>query len=240
MLLEICANSYQSAVNAQEAGAHRIELCTELAVGGITPSYGLIKHVTENLTIPVFVLIRPRSGNFSYSDDEFNTMKHDIQLCKNLGCSGIVSGILKTNNTIDIERTKLLLELSKPLSFTFHRAFDWTPNPTKALEQLIDLGVDSLLTSGQEASAEKGIVLLKQLKKIATHRLIILPGGGINMANAKLFKTSGFKEIHTSASSIIKNYTIPIIPMNSQKFFNENIEVYSDSKKIKSILKIIN
>jgi len=202
MLLEICASNYKSAINAQTAGAHRIELCTELAVGGLTPSYGLLKQVLKVLTIPVFVLIRPRSGNFTYSDTEFEIMKQDIQLCKELGCSGIVSGVLNKNNTIDVERTKQLIELSKPLPFTFHRAFDWTPNPLDALEQLIDLGAKRVLTSGQEPSAEKGIELLKQLNTKAKDRITILPGGGINIENSKMLKDIGFTELHASATSI--------------------------------------
>ena len=164
MNLEICTNSYQSAINAEKAGAQRIELCSELAVGGITPSYGLIKQVVNTLQIPVHVLIRPRSGNFTYSDDEFNIMKQDIQLCKELGCQGIVSGILNIDNTIDIERTQELAILIKPLSFTFHRAFDWVINPFEALKVLNNLGVDRILTSGQNTSAEKGVERLKELK----------------------------------------------------------------------------
>jgi len=229
MKLEICANSYQSALNAQEAGAHRVELCQELSVGGITPSYGLLKQVIDTLSIPVFVLIRPRSGNFVYTEEEFDIMKQNIQLCKHLGFDGIVSGVLNKHNTIDIERTKALVELSKPLSFTFHRAFDCVSNPSEALEQLIDLGVDRVLTSGLETSAEKGLIILKQLHKKANGRIIILAGGGINSNNSKLFKEAGFYEIHASASSSIKSddslFSVPI--------------TYSDTKKIKAILDAI-
>jgi len=237
MLLEICACNYQSAVNAQIAGAHRIELCTELAVGGLTPSYGLLKQVLEVLTIPVFLLIRPRSGNFTYSETEFEIMKQDIQLCKDLGCSGIVSGVLNRDNTIDVERTKQLIELSKPLPFTFHRAFDWTPNPFEALEQLIYLGAERVLTSGQEPSAKKGLELLKQLKAKAIDRITILPGGGINIENSKMFKDLGFAELHASATSINSVIEPPKISMNSQKFYDETIEVISDVEKIEGILK---
>ena len=205
MKLEICANSFQSAKNAEEAGAHRIELCSELAVGGITPSYGLIKQVVEELSIETYVLIRPRSGNFIYTDVEIEIMKNDIQTCKDLGCSGIVSGVLKEDNSLDVKRTKMLIEISKPLAFTFHRAFDWTPNPIEALEQLIKIGVNRVLTSGQESNAEKGFELLKRLKSMANNRIIILPGSRIKSDNAMLFKEAGFKEIHASASTILKN-----------------------------------
>jgi copper homeostasis protein len=240
MKLEICANSYKSAIHAQEAGAHRIELCTELSVGGLTPSYGLLKQVIDTVSIPVCVLIRPRSGNFTYSNSEIDVMKHNIQLCKDLGCASIVSGVLNKDNTINIEHTKELIELAKPLSFVFHRAFDWTPNATQALEQLIDLGVERILTSGQETSAVKGISLLKELKRIAKGRVTILPGGGINTDNVSIFKKSGFEEIHASASTIKQVNDVPKIEMHSHKFFDETIEAYSDIDNIKSILNIIN
>ena len=229
MKLEICANSYQSAKNALEAGAHRIELCQELSVGGITPSYGLLKKVIEELDIPVFVLIRPRSGNFVYSDDEFQIMKNDIQVCKDLGCKGIVSGVLKSDNTLDVGRTKVLIELSKPLPFTFHRAFDEVKNPKETLLQLIELGADRVLTSGQKATAEEGLEFLKELKVLAENRIKILAGGGITSKNANLFKEAGLTEIHASASSTKKEgdgmFSVPL--------------TFSDPMKIKAILDAI-
>lgn len=229
MLLEICANSYQSAKNAQDAGAHRIELCQELSVGGITPSYGLLKQVRDTLSIPVFVLIRPRSGNFVYTEDELDIMKQDIQLCKDLGFQGIVSGVLNTDNTIDLKRTKELVELSRPLSFTFHRAFDCVKNPEEALEQLINLGIERVLTSGLQPSAEKGINTLKKLNEKAKERITILAVGGINQNNAKRFKEIGLKEIHASASSTIES---------DGSLFSTPL-TFSDSKKIKAILSAI-
>lgn len=231
MKLEICANSYQSAINAQKAGANRIELCSELSVGGITPSYGLLKKVSEEITIPIHVLIRPRSGNFCYSDDEFEIMKSNINICKKLGFSGIVSGVLNTDNSIDFLRTKELITLSKPLSFTFHRAFDGVSNPEKTLEILIEIGVDRILTSGLEEKAETGIEVLKKLQKIAQNKLIILPGSGINSKNVFLFKEAGFKEIHTSASKIIQ--------IEKTTFFGTNFQTVSDISEIKEILKVI-
>lgn len=226
MKLEICANSYQSAKNACNAGAHRIELCQEISVGGITPSYGLLKKVIEELDIPTFVLIRPRSGNLVYSDDEFQIMKTDIQLCKDLGCNGIVSGVLKPDNTLDVERTKVLIELSKPLPFTFHRAFDEVKNPKAALLQLVELGADRVLTSGQKVTAEEGLELLKELNVLAENRITILAGGGISSKNANLFKEAGLSEIHASASSTKKQddgmFSVPM--------------TFSDPMKIKAIL----
>ena len=200
MILEICASNYQSAINAERAGAHRIELCTELAVDGLTPSYDLLQQVLDTVSIPVHVLIRPRSGNFTYSDEEFDTMKRNIQHCKNLGCAGIVSGVLNEEQSIDIERTKALVLLSRPLAFTFHRAFDCTPNASEAMQQLIELNVERVLTSGQSDSAELGLHMLKKLKDKSKNKIIILPGGGINPKNANQFKIAGFNEIHASAT----------------------------------------
>lgn len=239
MILEICASNYQSAINAQAAGAHRIELCSELAVGGVTPSYGLIKQVMENLTIPVFVLIRPRSGDFIYSDAEFEIMKQDIQICKDLGCQGIVSGVLNSDNTVDKERTQELIELSKPLPFTFHRGFDRTPNPFDALKVLMELKVDRILTSGQATSAEKGILVLNQLKELADDVLTILPGSGINPNNVLIFKGAGFKEAHCSAVLSSKAPTSTTIPMNSPNFLNEGPEMTSNLEVITAMLQII-
>ncbi len=229
MLLEICANSYQSGKNAQDAGAHRIELCQDLPVGGITPSYGLLKQVIEHLQIPTFVLVRPRGGHFVYSDDEFEIMKQDIQICKDLGCQGIVSGVLNADRTIDTQRTQELVELSKPLSFTFHRAFDEVENPKEALEQLIDLGIERVLTSGQQSTAEKGIELLKVLNQIADDRITILAGGGINAPNAKKFSKAGLKEIHASASKKIEQ----------DKSMFGMTQTVSDIDTIKAIIKAI-
>lgn len=240
MLLEICANSYESAINAETAGAHRIELCSELAVGGITPSYGLLKKVMNDIKIPVQVLIRPRSGDFTYSRDEFEIMKENILLCKELGCAGIVSGILRQDQTIDTERTKTLMELAKPMTFTFHRGFDWVPNPLEAILELAVLGVDCVLTSGQAESAEKGILRLQELQELVENELIIMPGGGINPSNAYLFKESGFQEIHASATSIHQSINIPKISMNSTKLFNETRIAISNIRKIQQILERIN
>ena len=231
MILEICANSYQSALNAQNAGANRIELCSELSVGGITPSYSLLQKVAEKITIPVHVLVRPRSGNFCYSKDEFEQIKKDIKICKDFGFQGIVCGVLHSDNTIDIERTKELVELSKPLSFTFHRAFDCLTNPKKEILNLIDLGVNRVLTSGQKEKAIDGIELLKQLKEITENKIIILPGSGINSENVTYFKKAGFQEIHTSASKKVEN--------QNNVFFDKTIQTISDVTIIQEILKNI-
>ena len=228
MKLEICANSYQSAINAEKTGAHRIELCSELSVGGITPSHGLLKEVLRDISIPVNILIRPRSGDFVYSDSDFKIMKSNISLCKELGCSGIVSGVLFSDNSLDTHRTNELIEISKPMDFTFHRALDEVTNPRKTLEELINLGVDRVLTSGQKEKAEDGIELLSDLQKLAENKIIILAGSGIKPDNVKMFKDAGIKEIHASAS---KN-----LEPNGDSYFGKTIQTVSDIQTIKDIL----
>lgn len=228
MLLEVCANSFPSAKNAQEAGAHRIELCCELSIGGITPSYGLLKKVTEELSIETHVLIRPRGGNFSYSEAEFDIMRQDIEVCKRLGCHGIVSGALTENLALDVGKIQTLIEISQPLPFTFHRAFDAVLNPFEALEQLIDLGATRILTSGQAPSAEKGLERLVKLNQLAKNRITIMPGSGIYPNNTKLFKEAGFSEIHASASKAMKKVGMPSIFDMQQ--------TVSDFETIKAIL----
>lgn len=235
MQIEICAANIGSAVNAQKGGADRIELCSELAVGGITPSYGMIKEVLNLIQIPVFVLIRPRSGDFCYSDDEFAAMKTDIEICKELGCAGIVSGILNPDLTIDKTRTKELIELSRPLEFTFHRAFDRLADPEKGLNELIDLGANRVLTSGQQLTAEEGFELLMRLKDLAGNQVKILPGGGISPENAMIFKENGFQEIHASVSS-------PVIGKsrdNAINFFGKSEFSESNLEKIKELCRIL-
>ncbi|WP_460219208.1 copper homeostasis protein CutC [Psychroserpens sp. MEBiC05023] len=232
MFLEICANSYQSAKNAQDAGAHRIELCNELSIGGITPSYGLIQNVVSELNIEIFVLIRPRSGNFYYSEKEFDIMKSNIKICKELGCHGIVSGVLHQDGTIDSLRTRELIELSKPMSFTFHRAFDIVPNASEALELLIDLGADRILTSGQQLKAIDGLHTLQALLQQAKNRITILAGAGISSGNAKQFKDAGFKELHASASKVVNK--------KSSEYFGNTPQTVSSIEEIKALLKIMN
>mgnify|MGYP006088444739 CR=1 FL=1 len=235
MKIEICANSYQSAINAAKAGAHRIELCSELALGGITPSYGLLKKVMSDLSIPVRVLIRPRSGDFSFSDTEFEIMKENIELCKALGVAGIVSGVLHLNNSIDIERTHELVTLSKPMHFTFHRAFDWVKNPLEEIKKLDTIGVGSILTSGQEITAVAGISALTTWRK--STKMTIIPGGGINANNIRVFQKYGFKEVHFSASKRVQTIETPQISMQSSTHFEETEITTSDTQKIKKCIK---
>ncbi len=235
MILEICANSFQSAIAAQKAGAQRIELCSELALGGVTPSHGLIEKVVQALEIPVHVLIRPRSGDFTYYDDEFDVMLRDVAYCRESKIAGIVSGVLQSDLTIDKERTRLLVEASGGMSFTFHRAFDWTPNATKALQTLKEIGVDRILSSGHSKTALDGLFELKMLNEKAGSSLSILPGGGINPSNVHHFIEACFTEVHASASNTISSLE-GAIPMHNLQPVHQDLQTYSDPEKIKALL----
>ena len=196
MIIEVCTESYEYAEKAEKAGADRIELCKDLHLDGITPDYETAKKTIDSLNIPVFILIRPRKGDFIYSDEEFVLMKQDILKFKEMGCKGIVSGILNLDKSIDLKRTKKLIELSRPLEFTFHRAFDIVSEPLKEIENLVKIGVNRVLTSGQKDKAIEGLELLDKLKNISNNRLIIMPGSGISKNNLKNFEL--FNEIHGS------------------------------------------
>ena len=196
MIIEVCAESYEYAVKAEKAGADRIELCKDLHLDGLTPDYESSKRTIDKLHIPVFILIRPRGGDFIYSHEEFELMKRDILRFRKMGCKGIVSGVLNSDNSIDIKKTKELVELSRPLEFTFHRAFDKVNDPLYEIENLIGLGIDRVLTSGQKEKAIDGLVLLKQLNSISNNRIKIMPGSGINKSNIVNFVN--FEEIHGS------------------------------------------
>ena len=196
MIIEVCAESYEYAMKAEKAGADRIELCKDLQLDGLTPNYETAKRTIDSLNIPVFILIRPREGDFIYSYEEFELMKNDIVKFKEIGCKGIVSGVLNDDKSIDIKRTKELLELSRPLEFTFHRAFDVVSDPLKEIKNLIRLGVDRILTSGQKDKAIEGLDLLLELKRISNNGILIMPGSGISNSNYMNFNS--FNEIHGS------------------------------------------
>lgn len=205
ILLEVCVSTLRSAVAAHEGGAQRLELCVNLAEGGISPPAALIKEVRDAVDMSIHVMIRPRPGDFRYSRSEFRTMKQEIQRAKKMGANGVVLGILRKNKTVDLKRTKELVSLAYPLGVTFHRAFDETPDPFEALEDIIESGADVLLTSGQETSASKGIELLCQLVQKAGKRIRILAGGGINESNAPvLIRETGVQQIHV-ATGVQKN-----------------------------------
>jgi copper homeostasis protein len=239
MIVEVCANSYQSAVNAEAAGADRIELCSELAVGGITPSYGLIKKVSEKLGIPVHVLIRPRSGDFTYSRDEFQIMKTDIAICADLGISGIVSGVLYSDGTLDKTRTGELIAAAGDLQFTFHRAFDWVTDPLKTLTELENLGVDCILTSGGRQSAEEGINQLVSWRKKA-EKCVVMPGGGIREHNALVFRNEGFEAIHLSGIKFSKTLNKkPQLSMNTASYLRDDEIALTDFEIVRALIQSV-
>jgi copper homeostasis protein len=240
MIVEICANSFESAKAAKEGGADRIELCAELSVGGLTPSHGLIEKVMAELDIPVHVLIRPRSGNFTYSKDEIEVMAKDIVYCQKLWCSGVVCGALTSKNEVDVETTRRLMGAAAGMDFTFHRAFDWSREPHTALDALIRLGVTRLLSSGQESKAIDGISLLKELRKNSKGLIEIMPGSGISVENVLTFKEAGFKSIHLSASA--KRQVLqkkPTVSMHSFSFFEEGIIGTSNKETIQKIVQLL-
>lgn len=201
VLLEICIDSVESALAAQAGGADRVELCSALFEGGLTPSAGLLEVVRDRVRIGVAAMIRPRGGDFCFNDDEFAVMECDLVMAKELGADMAVIGMLNPDGTIDARRTAKLIELARPMPVTFHRAFDMTRDPFEALDTLIELGVDRLLTSGQERSAVEGLDLITELVKRAGSRLIVMPGGGVTERNLeKILRVSGAREIHGSAS----------------------------------------
>ena len=202
LIAEICVDSAHAAMAAESGGAHRVELCDSLVEGGTTPSAGMIALTRAQISIGLHVLIRPRRGDFLYSDLEFEIMKHDIKVAKELGADGLVFGILKADGNIDITRTSELMALAYPLSITFHRAFDLTPDPFRAMDDLLQLKVNRLLTSGQQPTALAGAQLIGKLVKQAGNRLSVMPGAGINEQNVKqIILETGARQYHTSARS---------------------------------------
>lgn len=203
--IEICANSAASCIEAEKGGAYRVELCAGIPEGGTTPSYGEIITAIENTNLKVNVIIRPRGADFLYSRLEVDSMIKDIEMCKSLGVDGVVFGCLTPFGDLHIPYMKELMKASAGLSVTCHRAFDMTRNPFESMEKLIDLGVDRILTSGQQTSAEKGIPLLSKLIEKADNRIIIMPGCGINEENIlKIARETGATELHMSLRTKIE------------------------------------
>jgi copper homeostasis protein len=233
MILEIACFNYESALLATKYGADRIELCDNEHEGGTTPSYGTLQSAKANISIPIFAMIRPRGGDFIYSDDEFNIMKSDITLCKQMGFEGVVFGLLKADGSIDVERTNILVEHAYPLDVTFHRAFDRTKDPFKALEQIIQCGCTRILTSGQHPSATEGASIIKALITAAYDRIIIMPGSGVRSHTIQaLSKETRAIEFHSSAKKMIATYA-----NKSPTTMNETIQNISvDENEIKTML----
>jgi copper homeostasis protein len=197
LIFEVCVDSAEAAVAAQEGGADRVELCSDLLEGGLTPSHGTMAVARQRLRIGIMAMVRPRGGDFCYSDTEFAVMREDLLAAKRLGTNGVVFGLLNPDGTIDRERTAELIALARPLPVTFHRAFDVSRDPSEALEALIDLGVDRVLTSGQEPSVLEGLDLIVALVKRAAGRIIVMPGGGITERTVgRIAPVCGAMELH--------------------------------------------
>lgn len=183
MIKEVCVESFSEALAAEKRGADRIELCDNLYLGGTTPSYGTIKMAMEKLTIPAFPIIRPRGGNFHYSKEEIEIMKEDIKVCKSLGAKGVVLGVLTTDNKVDFETLKELVELASPMEVTFHKAVDELENPVEVIDRFVEIGVKRILSSGTKETALEGKDILNAMIKKADNRIIILIAGKVTSDN---------------------------------------------------------
>lgn len=198
--LEVIAFTIESAGIAERCGAHRIELCDNPGDGGTTPSHGMIERVRGRNSIQLFPIIRPRGGDFLYSEEEFRIIQKDISICKQLGCDGVVIGMLNPDGCVDKARTRRLVELAYPMEVTFHRAFDRVRDPYEALEDIIEAGCTRILTSGLKPRALEGAFLLKQLVEQANERICIMPGSGVRANNVlEIAKQTGAREFHSSA-----------------------------------------
>jgi copper homeostasis protein len=206
VLIEVCVDSVASAIAAERGGAQRIELCSDLLEGGVTPSVGLLGVVRSKVAIGIHPIIRPRPGDFCYSDAEFESMRRDIAVTKSEGADGVVLGVLKPDGTVDVERTRQLIEFARPLSVTFHRAFDMSADLLEALEDVCATGADRLLTSGGEQECLQGVDMVARLVRAAGSRITIMAGGRIGINNAAtIVERTGVREIHVGLATVVKS-----------------------------------
>ncbi len=244
MKIEVCTYTLQSALNAEKAGAFRIELCDNISEGGTTPSYGLIEITRKYLSINMNVIIRPRGGDFFYSGLEFETLLEDIHMTKQLGADGIAVGVLSPDGYVDKERMKEIIFLARPMSVTFHRAYDCVKDPFSSLDALMELGVDRVLTSGLKNSAFEGKEMLARLVEYAAGRIIVMPGGGINYSNIEeIVKITKADEYHLSGKGIVDSkmtYRNNEVKFNSASSIPEYDYIESDVNKIKGIVDLLN
>jgi copper homeostasis protein len=242
-ILEICANSVESALMAQEGGAHRVELCDNIYEGGTTPSYGAIRIARKELHIDLNIIIRPRDGDFCYSDLEFEIMKKDIEFAKKARVDGIVIGLINMDGSIDVKRTSELVEFAKPMLVTFHRAFDVCNDPFQCLEDIINCGCDRILSSGQKNKAFDGVDLIQKLVEKANNQIIIMPGSGINEGNiTEIFQKTGAQEFHASLREPTKskmNFTRENVNMSSIPNIDEFEILVTDPIRVKETIKIL-
>lgn len=236
-VLEVCAFNIQSCIIAERAGAIRVELCDNPVEGGTTPSYGTIKQVREKIAIDLYPILRPRSGNYYYNEDEYAILKKDIEACRELGCNGISVGTQNINGEIDTEWLKRIVEWAGPLGVTCNRAFDGAPDPSKALEDIIACGCERVLTSGQKTAAPDAGELLGKLVKQAGDRIIIMPGAGIKSTNLKkLIEESNATQFHGSARAIAPN---PLKYINTRVNDYGNLYI-SDEDEVRAMVNILN
>lgn len=235
--LELCVYSIESALEAEAGGADRVELCDNPPQGGTTPSYGMILAARRAVKAKLHVIVRPRGGDFLYSAAEFDVMKNDIDVCKDLGVHGVVIGILLPDGTVDKARTRELVERAKPMSVTFHRAFDMTADPQQALEDVIETGCSRVLTSGQAPTAMEGRELIAKLVQQAGKRTIVMPGVAIRDHNiAELMRTTGATEYHTAASKTLSSgmrYRNPNLSMGDGSFAEEYQVTIADREMVR-------
>lgn len=236
MTLEIAVFNIGSALLAAAAGADRIELCENPADGGTTPSYGTLKMVREKISIPVFPIIRPRGGDFLYTGLEFEIMKKEVALCRQLGFEGVVLGLLQEDGRIDKKRTGILVNLAYPMEVTFHRAFDRAINPFEAMDDIIDTGCRRILTSGQVPNAADATALIKELVTKADNRISIMPGSGIRSSNIQaIARETGVTELHSSARKLI-----PSLMQYHQASMQETLDMVTvDMEEIENMKAIL-
>ncbi len=234
-IIEIATSDFATTQSAVLGGADRIELCANLAEGGTTPSFGTIKQCRDKFTVSLFPIIRPRGGDFLYTNEEFEIMLQDLQLCKQYGCDGIVIGLLDAHGNIDIKRTARLIDAAYPLGVTFHRAFDRCKDPFEAMEQLIEIGCERILTSGQMPSVTDGLDLVAELNTKADTRIVIMPGSGVRKENIKkLAEKTGCVEFHSSLRSKEKskmNFIHPAFKDAAESYSNNFI----DAEEVKDL-----
>ena len=240
--LEICVFSVEAAIAAQRAGARRVELCSGFAEGGLTPSAGTIRMVRKQLSIECFVMIRPRGGDFCYSDLEIEQMHHDIEFSKSCGVDGVALGVLQPNGHVNITRTRELVQHATPLQVTFHRAFDLAIDPFRALDDIVACGCRRILTSGQKSTAIEGLDTIKKLVAYAAGRIGIMAGSGVNPDNACKFIEAGVQALHFSAKKIKPSkmiYRNPSVPIMQAGAMSDYDLLAVDEKKIRKMVETI-
>ncbi len=243
ILIEACVDSVESAIAAEQGGAGRVELCANLIEGGTTPSDGTLALCRERLDIPIRVLVRPRGGDFLYSNIDFEIMLRDVLRTKELAADGVVIGMLHADGSIDRERTQRLIDAAQPMGVTFHRAFDVCRDPEEALEQLIDLGTDRILTSGQAAGAPDGIQQIARLVELAAGRISILPGGGIDETNvADVVRGTGVREVHLRGTVDVESemtFRAPQVEIGNPAPPNDYVREVTDARTISRISQLL-